>query len=208
MRGVLPLTMGMCQTNGWSGSPIAVTTASNSPRLRPLRACMSRQRFRITVAPRRDDRAERRARNADRVDHDVIDVQSSSPSRFISDHVRPTRASVPVACANANHAFVPQAIRVDLARGRVNHPVVLAQDVDPAARSTDAAQLGQHFCGSGTDCVMCRHTTRSNCPGNELQFERRPARTARAAPAPRIAAAHRRLSLPGLLSPGSAPVAT
>jgi hypothetical protein len=39
---------------------------------------------------------------------------------------------------------VPQTIRIDRAGGRVNHRVVLAEHVHPAARPADALQLGQH----------------------------------------------------------------
>jgi len=130
-------------------------------------ACVLDERIRVTVAPRLPDPGERIARNAQRVDDDVVDTHIGHAEvvekreRLSSDaKVAADRRSV-----NSRNAL-PEVIDVKLRRIAMEHSVILGDEMDAATWSQNAVNLREHPPGVG-HCLdeMPAHDEVERCVG-------------------------------------------
>src|SRR5262249_13081226 len=105
--------------------------------------CVLRDGIRIAVAPRLEDRRERRARHAQRIDHDVVDRDVRKPEssqkavRFATD----AQISAERLTEAARH-HRPEIVGVELPGLEVNHQIVFWNQVTPPAAPGHAHELG------------------------------------------------------------------
>jgi|GEM_PF-5291690 len=99
---------------------------------------MRRQGFGVAVAPSRNDRRKGLTCHANRIDHDIIDAQSFEPEPSHERPRAPSNACIRAGCTRVwNRCSMPQPIQIELARRHVNHAVIFAQHVHPAATPTN-----------------------------------------------------------------------